>query len=59
MMKPNRGVVFGTMSTSGMGNRMRRVNPFRTLSNMPTQFGRSLKPERPTLYGKTRRVRRS
>ena len=58
-MKTNRGVVFGSMSTSGMGNRMRRANPYRTLSNMPTQFGRSVRAERPTLYGKTRRVRRS
>ena len=59
MMRPNRGVVFGSMSTSGMGNRMRRANPYRTMSNMPMQFGRSVSSERPTLYGKTRRVRRS
>ena len=57
-MKTSRGVVFGSTS-SGMGGRMRSVNPYRTLSNMPTQFGRSVGSSgKSTLYGKPKRVRR-
>ena len=58
-MKKNRGLVFGGTS-SGMGNRMRAVNPYRTMSNMPSQFGRSAGGSgKATLYGKPKRLRRT
>jgi hypothetical protein len=42
MIRKNRGLIFGTRGKS-RGQQTMRVgqNPYRMMSNMPTQFGRS------------------
>lgn len=58
MIKKNRGVIFGTQGPS-MGQKViRAANPFRAMSNMPTQFGRSAQTKQPKFGKRTRTIRR-
>lgn len=59
-IRKNRGMIFGTTQTGNtMGQQtMRAVNPYRAMSNMPSQFGRSTSTVKPIFGGRGTGLRR-
>lgn len=51
MIRKNRGIIFGTSGASrgqqGMRINQTAINPYRAMSNAPTQFGRSTSTHKP------------
>jgi len=58
MIKRDRGLIFGTRGKSRGQQTMRAgINPYRAMSNAPTQFGRSTQTK-PIFGGRSRSMRR-
>ena len=58
-MLRNRGKIFGTSGPTMGKQVLRAQNPYRAMSNMPTQFGRSAQKSSTPVFGqRSRAIRR-
>ena len=58
-MRRNRGKIFGTSGPTMGKQVLRAQNPYRAMSNMPTQFGRTAQKSSSPIFGqRSRTIRR-